>query len=733
MGTAYEAQDALGMYQTSPEDSADIYEPDQSLGGALINREVPVLEWDFDPSQTIPQVVILSVSGANGTGSAAIRAASSTTLAYTAPGSTEGTAVTVADGATVTLIDGTTASKYIRVMRDGSDNLAGRMPLDLVEPYSTTLAGPAISASTGDYQGIMLRNRAASNAITDIKFWLAELGTAQVSGVTQLGGAGAGTIVTAGSFSTWPTSGAVYIEDNLGALKEIAWYASRTSTTLTVAATNRALLGTSATAGAATDTVRAIPAIAFGLETPDANGRIQEIANTSTAPSGVTFYKPVTEAAALTLSTLAAGAVHGLWIWLHKGGAGGSNPAIQIKINRKNTINAVTYSDVLYARYRTGGTPAFYSLYAGVDALPDFTAAATATSTTSPITYALTPPGAGTREYRLAVRYTDAYGLQSVNQDVNSITIDSTGAVATSDLQIPVGVTLTDKSGGVVNVKATYYKGVDTTNADYWKIYYRVNGTDPVPASDSPITEAMTTDYAFPNTFVLDYDFPTQEYGTDLRVIVRAYRSSDTKVSNNTTATTIIVGTALPLQPASRAVTLGSAWGVDLATIAYDSTYTIPGTSSLAYIKSLLGETQFWFNSEMVLRIVFDSTYTEGNRCYILNSWALLNTTQGAAGAATWYEVLSWTGGDKRVSVNVNSTRQLIFDVTNKNIICGEFQFPGASALSGHPNPTNGVWSNSTATMFHVLDAASGTWKPWSKVTSGGVWDVQVAIDQMRA
>lgn len=730
MGTAYEAQDALGIYQTSPEDGADIYEPCQSLGGSLIAREVAMLDWDFDPAYVIPPIMILYVSGANGTGTGTIRATGSSTLAYTAPGGTEGTAVTIANGETKTLIDGANASKYVRVCRVSSDNMAGTMKLFLVEPHGTTIAGPGTTTSGAQYFAkMMLRNRAAANTITNVKFWLAELGTAQVSDGGGLGGAGNGTITTTGSFATWQAKGAVYIESAGGSRKEIAWYSSRTATVLTV--TGRGLLGTSATAGAVDDTVRAIPAIAFDVETPGSDGRLVALADNTTDPAG-TWVTPVTEATALTVSSLAAQQEHGLLLQHHVPSFAGASPGIPVKAYCKYTISAVDYTQTAWGRYRVAGT-AFWSLYLGVDAAPDFTAAAATTSTSSPITYALTPPGSGTRVYRRCVRYTDAYGVEGVNQDTSDIEIDSTGAVVTSPLQVPQDVRLTDRAGGVVNVQAIAWPGIDSPNPDRWKIYWSTDGADPDPSTDTPVTVTMTRSLLMFGAYVLDYDFAALEYATDLRVIVRAHRTSDSAESTNTTATTISVGTALPFQPTRRHVSLGRAWGVQTASLALDDTVTIPGTSSTAYLRYLPGETQFWVNSEMVLRAVYDSLGSESNRIYILNSWALVNTTQGAAGAATWYEVLSWTGGDKRVSVNVASTRQLIFDATNRQIICAEFQFPGAVALAAHPNPTDGVWSNSSATVFHVLDATTHTWKAWAKITSAGVWDVQLTLDQMRS
>lgn len=723
MGTAYEAQDALGIYQTSPEGGVDIYEPVQSLGGSRLSREVPALDWDFDPAYVIAPIVILHVSGANGTGTGTIRATGTSALAYTAPGGTEGAAVTIAAGETKTLIDGTTASKYVRVYRESSNNLAGKMYLYLIEPHGTTIAGPGTTTSgSGYFAKMMLRNRAASNEITNVKFWLSELGTAQVSDGGALGGAGNGTITTTGSFATWPAKGAVYIETSGGSRREIAWYSSRTATVLTV--TGRGLLGTSATAGATSDTVRAIPAIAFDVETPGSDGRLVALADNTTDPAG-TWVTPVTEATALTVSSLAAQQEHGLLFRRHVPSFAGASPGIQVKAYYKYTIGAVSYTQTIQGRYRVAGTP-FWSLYLGVDAAPDFTAAAATTSTSSPITYALTPPGSGTRVYRRCVRYTDAYGVDGVNQDTSDIEIDSTGAVVTSPLQVPQDVRLTDRAGGVVNVQAIAWPGIDSPEPDRWKIYYSTDGAAPDPGTDTPITVTMTKSLRLFGAYVLDYDFAAMEYGTDLRVIVRAHRTSDSAESTNTTATTITVGTALPLQPTHRNVSLGRAFGVDPAAAALDDTAALSGTSSAAFLRHMAGESQFWAQGLNVWRCLFDSADAAQNALYVPSGWAVVSDTTSGAGAATWYEVVSWTAGDKRIALCVASQRVAMVDVTNTTITWAGRET--GVTLAAHPNPPDGVWvhPDGSGITFHVLDAATHTWKAFLKIDSTGFASIGV-------
>lgn len=712
MGTAYEAQDALGAYKTGTDGGVS------PLGGVASNVEAVSLEWDFDPVSTIPPIHILYISGACGPGTATLRADSTSTLRFTAPGSTEGSAISIAAGETKTIVDGGDPAKYVRVYREGTDDLGGYYTLYLVRPYNNIYAGPLLQNSGGAYSGVILRNRSASNAISNLKFWLSELGTAQVSDGGVLGGSGSGTITTTGSFSTWPDVGAVYIETSGGSRREIAWYSSRTSTVLTIASADRGILGTSAAAGDVSDTVRCISPMRFALETPDGTGKIQAIADRYTAPTGVTWYTPINEATALTLSSLPAGDVYGLWCHVQYG-SNGKSASVQYKFARKHTIDAVTYTDYGYGVTRIGGT-ALFALFSGTNAAPDFTASPATTSSSSPFTYALAAPPSGVREYRLAVRRIGAYGVEGANQDTTSIFIDSTGAEVTYPVSAPRNVTLVDRASGVANVQAVYSRGVDTTDADTWRIYYRTNGTDPDPAIDTPITQTMRQTWWYPGAYVLDYDFAALAYGTDLRVIVRAYRSGDTEESANSTVTTLSIGTAGPLQPVKNQATLGAAWGVVQPVADFDSTVLIPGTSSDAYLRRLPGESQFWAGGLNIWRCVYDSINSTGNMLYIPSGLNVISDTVSGSGASTWYEVVSWTGGDKRIAICVSSQRVAMIDVSNTSIT-----WAGRTAtdsLTAHPNPPDGVWQHAdgSGVTFHVLDATTFTWKAFLKITSAG-------------
>ena len=163
------------------------------------------------------------------------------------------------------------------------------------------------------YRGAMLRNTSTADPAEYIKIWIGTLATQATTDTTQLGGSGSGTIATTGSFADWSASGYAHVRNSGGTTQEIVFYTSRTSTVLTVPAAGRALLGTSATAGGATDTVDEVPGIRIALENVGSN-KIQTIADEFTSPTGRTWSTAITAATGLAITSLARETNYGLWV-----------------------------------------------------------------------------------------------------------------------------------------------------------------------------------------------------------------------------------------------------------------------------------------------------------------------------------------------------------------------------------------------------------------------------------
>lgn len=272
----------------------------------------------------ISNITIDFVSGANGTGSGTLTATGDDELKWTPPGGTQGAAVTILNGETKIIEAGNSEpEKFIRVTRSSATALTGTATLTLSDVFNNVVGFDNVEsaeASAGDteYRALCFKNESASQ-VKNLKVWLGTLGTQRVTATTQLGASGAGTIApSVGDFSDWPSSGFARIQESDGTIREIVYYSSRANTELTVPSGGRGLLGTSATAGAATDTVDAVPGMRIAKEAPSAqstgNFTDKTGAGEGSQPSGLTWNTAITSTNGLDYGDLDAGNIQGLWL-----------------------------------------------------------------------------------------------------------------------------------------------------------------------------------------------------------------------------------------------------------------------------------------------------------------------------------------------------------------------------------------------------------------------------------
>jgi hypothetical protein len=314
--------DSIRYYNTgAAADGNAQTDPDASLGNFRSGTEATLL--DVSVQNPIANLDIDYVGGANGEGSGTLTVTDDDDVRYTPPGGSQGPTVTIANGETKTVEGGGGATeKYVRVSRTTADALTGTATLVLTYTKGNVIALDDVSsseASAGDdeYRCVAIKNDSAET-VKDVKVKVKTLGTQQVSDSGQLGASGAGTITTSGTFADWPDKGFCAIYTAAAAEREIVYYESRTTTVLTVPAAGRELLGTTAAAGAAGDTVDAIPGIGIGKDAPTSQPSGSFVDNTGadedTAPGGITFTTPVLDADAVDIGDLAAGYIYGLWI-----------------------------------------------------------------------------------------------------------------------------------------------------------------------------------------------------------------------------------------------------------------------------------------------------------------------------------------------------------------------------------------------------------------------------------
>jgi hypothetical protein len=223
------------------------------------------------------------------------------------------------------IVEGADGGRYLRISCTGAPFSIGSSQITLNSAVNNVYGMGSVSiaqaaAGISQYRGIIAKCKNAGG-IQNLRKWLAELAIQQVSDVGHLGGAGAGTIKTSGTFTGWPASGYAQIY-NGATLREIVYYSSISTTTvsndtLNVPANGRALLGSSAAAGNAADTIHSVSGCAIAIDPAGvtAPGAIETIANETTAPAGVTWNTGITAASGLQIGTMASNQQVGIWIW----------------------------------------------------------------------------------------------------------------------------------------------------------------------------------------------------------------------------------------------------------------------------------------------------------------------------------------------------------------------------------------------------------------------------------
>lgn len=299
-------------------------DPDLSLGNHQSSTEVQPMTWQR--ASAISGIDIDFIAAENGVGDGTLTATGVSELKWTPPGGSQGTGVAIANGETKMLEGGggTGYNQFIRVTRTSASDLTGTETDTIARTLNNVYGFDDVdsaeqSAGDDEYRCICLENVHATADVKSITVQVGTLGTQRTTDTAQLPASGAGSIETTGSFADWPDVGYALVKDSGGTEREIVYYSSRTATVLTVPAAGRELLGSSAAAGAATDTVDAIPGIAIGLDAPTSQPSGTFVDNTGededTAPATISFSTPITDGDALSIGDLASGEIYGIWIW----------------------------------------------------------------------------------------------------------------------------------------------------------------------------------------------------------------------------------------------------------------------------------------------------------------------------------------------------------------------------------------------------------------------------------
>jgi len=267
-------------------------------------------------------VTVGFASGANGTGAGSISAESVDSLAWTPPGGTKGTAVTIANGETKVLVAGGSApAKYARVTRTSTDDLTGTMTVTLTDQFNNPAGMDNVTTAeqaAGDmeYRCIVAKN-GASSGINGLDVWLKVQGTANTVNAAGYAAAGAVTVtITSGNIDDWPASG--FFENDT--THEVLYYSERSSSVLTVPAAGRDVWSDALAAGVSGHAITPIAGLRIAKEAPtsQATGSFTDKtgAGEDSQPAGLTWCHghASDDADRVEIGDLAASYIYGLWI-----------------------------------------------------------------------------------------------------------------------------------------------------------------------------------------------------------------------------------------------------------------------------------------------------------------------------------------------------------------------------------------------------------------------------------
>lgn len=712
MATPYTRADAVGLYLSGElgDDTGG------TVAGALGGYRMPVEVKQLDAliEGIAPTLVIEQIGGMQGVGEATVRAVDADTLAYTPAGLTvEGSMAAIADGESI-LLEGAAANNYIRIRRDGDDDLNEGLTLDIRKPYNGLIGGPDVTtaesaAGVNTYLAGFIFNHGEEPR--DLIVYIGTLGTQRATGTAQLGATGSGTITTAtaNGFADWPSAGWARIRQSGGTLREIVYYTSRTATSLTVPSAGRARLGTTASAGAASDLIDAVPGIRIAIEEPDVDGLIDLQADINTSPAGAVWSTAISSATGLAITDLAPMGCYGLRI--HREIPAGATAAYAQESSI--IIECGAYSQKYYGLYRIASTSAAkYDVFIGEDARPSFTTA-DQTETALPFDIALTPPVSGTKTYSVVVRETDTCGLTSYNTFAHDFTLDDAGEQLNADITPPQDVTLTETGSGYVRLQARYPRGIDATNADTFKYYITTDGTDPDPALDTPVSVTMQIGQGLADVRILDVVIGPYTYGTDLRVLVTSYRTADTTESENTAPTTATIALVAPPAPSiGTAISPGNGHYDTGLPFSWTQTY-LDAPTNLVKWRHAAGVTELWTGSTPVLRalagglnqITFHFPY----------GWSLVEGSVSGTGSNNPIEVVDAS----EIYICVAGVRRVKIDTDTLTITAAAFEALGE--ISPEDAPVHGpAYCGASTTYLQVYDPVIGRWRSFLTVNSSG-------------
>jgi hypothetical protein len=714
--------------------------PDLSLGAFASKDRMP--SFGVERITAIGDVKIWHVAGENGMGTGILEAISANELTWTPPGGTTGTAVTIADREFKS-IAGADASKYVVVERLNATALAGTETVKLSEMvnnvvgFDNVTSAEALAGDT-EYRALMMRN-VSDEDLDNIKIWHGSVAPFGLTSVSWLpAGANPGTIEgPAGRFATWPLTGYAAVVAIPSTIREAVYYASRTDDVLTVAASGRARLATVATAGSSLDSVFAIPGYRIAKEAPTANAITDKtVAGEGSQPGGLSWLVTTAAANALSIGTLTPGQRFGLWFEREIGAATIAEALVDVRFDFSFSDQTPTsFSGSMRGKHRIANDALRgWLIYRGNGQLPDFDAAAfhfesvAVGETAATFSTPALPTG---QESHLVPRFRNEHGAIQLNFEETIIDVAASGAENRAKPSAPQAIEVTAAENGAISVTALYNPLEDGENfADTWAIWINTDGTAPDPDVDAVTETVAMADQA--NLEVLDFTSAAVfTDGAPGSVVVRTRRNLAVPLdSANTDVVAVTVNAVAPTKPRG-VITIESAAAQRQVPATPPSSPTddfVVDAGNNIRFEPGEGRSFFYGDTVLIWAAIMHAEDDADNYVYFPDGWDFNQVDPvGAGGSSDPIEVISWTGPDKRLGVNVNGVREMLIDVTNLEI---RYQSRNeVDDIDSIAAPIQ-VWPQFAKTRFQIWDPGLEDWRTYMSVDSAGEWRLDIWRDE---
>lgn len=707
-------------------------DPDASLGKYASKDRIQSL--GFRRITAIGDVRIWHVSSENGAGVGILEAVDADELTWTPPDGTTGTPVTILDRERK-VITGSDINKFVVVQRLNSTALAGTETVQLSVmmnnvPGLDNVSSDEASAGDTEYRAAMVRNMAKAD-IDNLTVWHGELAPRAASLFSQLPGSGAGQIEGIGkSFVGWAQAGFTLVVSLAGTILEAVYYASRTDEILNVAAAHRGLLGTSATAGSNTDSIHSISGYRIAKEAPVSNAITDKTgAGEGSQPGGLTWVVSYNAATGVSIGTLTKGERYGLWFEreIPVGAVASALVDVEFRFSFDDQT-PTTYAGKLLGMHRIANDALRgWLTYVGDDQLPDFEATefdfeAVAVGTTA-ADYS-TPALTADQISRVVLRFRNQHGVIQQEFTFQDFDVAASGALNHAPPSPPQGVLASAAQDGAVQVTALYNPNEDGDEAaDTWAIWIETDGTSPDPDVDA-VTDTVDMIVGSGDLQALDYTSASGLVDGAVAVVaVRTRRNFvDPVDSINTDTVSTTVNSVAPVKP-------GGALSVESVFAQRQVPATAPTSPTDDFVVDAGnnirfepgdGRVDFYGDTVLIWTAIIHAEDQADNYVYFPDGWTRDQVTGvGAGGSSDPIEVISWTGPDKQLGVNVNGTRVMLIDVTNLVIHYQSRNQIDAVVGSAAPTPVHPQFDK---VRFQVWDGAIEDWVTYFYVDSSGEW-----------